>query len=301
MMVLLDGAGQGKSNCPGVVSRHLAPTTGVEDLLDGLPESPRNADGDGHRRSGPLLLDRVDGLPRDPDSLSKLLLRKPLLTAKCPYPIAHVKRTLQVPGTCRVSFTQGERTFGSGGLITHVPRPLRLDYEDAIQHVVARGNRRQLIFRDDLDRSIYLRRLDRVVERQQWRCLAYCLMPNHVHLLVETPRATLADGMHELHGPYALRFNRRHGLDGHLFEKRYHNTPIKDDAQLLAAATYIALNPVAAGLCTSPELWPWSSHTTILGSPAPRWLDTDRLLEHLSVWGGDPRRTYLRTIEASRE
>ena len=85
----------------------------------------------------------------------------------------------------------------------------------------ARGNDRQAIYRDDDDRRLYLDPARRTVARKRWRCLAYCLMDNHVHLLIETPEANLGAGMQWLHGLYGRSFNDRHGRSGHVFQGRY--------------------------------------------------------------------------------
>ncbi len=90
-------------------------------------------------------------------------------------------------------------------------RPLRLEYPGAVYHLTARGNARQAIYRDDEDRRIFLELLGAAVERYQWRCHAYCLLPNQYHLLVETPQGHLSAGMRQLNGVYTQRFNRRHG------------------------------------------------------------------------------------------
>ncbi|MDX6671359.1 MAG: REP-associated tyrosine transposase, partial [Solirubrobacteraceae bacterium] len=81
-----------------------------------------------------------------------------------------------------------------------MPRKLRQDVEGGVHHVYARGNDGRLVYRDDLDRVMYLRMLGRVVRRNAWRCLAYCLMDNHLHLLIETPKPNLGSGMQWLHG-----------------------------------------------------------------------------------------------------
>jgi putative transposase len=94
-------------------------------------------------------------------------------------------------------------------------------YEGAIYHAGARGNRRQAIFADDRDRRSYLSLLTETCRRYGWLCHGYCLMGNHYHLLIETPYANLDEGMRYLNGVYATRFNRRHALDGHLFQGRY--------------------------------------------------------------------------------
>jgi putative transposase len=120
---------------------------------------------------------------------------------------------------------------------------------------------------------MYIRMLRGTVKQQRWRLLAYCLMENHVHLLVETPEANLGDGMQRMHGLYAREFNSRHRRSGHVFQGRYGAVRIRTDEQLIAAAHYVAMNPVAAGLCARPEEWSWSSHAAAIAPNAPEWID----------------------------
>jgi REP element-mobilizing transposase RayT len=176
-------------------------------------------------------------------------------------------------------------------------RKPRQEVAGGIFHVFARGNAKEAIYRDDADRRIYLARLRTVVGRARWLCLGYCLMPTHVHLLVETPEANLGRGIQWLHGRYAEIFNARHGRVGHVFQGRYGAVPVRRDEQLLATAAYLALNPVVAGLCRRPEGWPWSSHATLAGAGGPGWLARDRLLGLLSASGGDPLPRYLEYVE----
>ena len=89
-------------------------------------------------------------------------------------------------------------------------RPLRLQFPGAVYHVTGRGNARQKVFFTDADRELFLRTLSDVVSRYRWICHAYCLMPNHYHLLIETPKPNLSLGMRQLNGIYTQRFNRRH-------------------------------------------------------------------------------------------
>jgi REP element-mobilizing transposase RayT len=148
------------------------------------------------------------------------------------------------------------------------------------------------VFRDDVDRGAYLRLLQSTVTLTRWRCLAFCLMTNHVHLLIETPQANLSSGMQALHGRYAQTFNLRHRRTGHVFEGRYGAVLVESDAHFCATAAYVARNPVAAGLCERPEGYPWSSYESTLGAEVPDWLDSGRLL---SFFGSDPdaaRRAY---------
>ena len=125
-------------------------------------------------------------------------------------------------------------------------------------------------------------------------------MPNHVHLLIETPDANLAAGMQQVHGRYARWFNDRHNRVGHVFQGRYGDNLVEDDAELWTTAAYLALNPVIARLCSRPEQWPWSSHAAMLGAPGPGWLDVERLLELFGAFGGVPRRRYSAWVEGRR-
>lgn len=179
-----------------------------------------------------------------------------------------------------------------------MPRQPREELEGAVHHVFARGNDRRDIYRDDIDRRTYLAILERVTLRQRWRCLAYCLMPNHVHLLLETPRANLGRGMQRLHGDYAHIFNERHGRTGHVFQGRFGSIRMATDEHLWAVVAYIALNPVSAGLSRGPEEWPWSSHGATAGvRHRPGWLDVARLLSYFEGLGGDPRERYVSITE----
>ena len=178
-----------------------------------------------------------------------------------------------------------------------MPRKPREEVAGGIQHVYARGNNKALLFHDNIDREGYLWLLGKVVVRQEWRCLSYCLMDNHMHLLVETPEPNLGNGMQRLHGDFGRGFNRRHARSGHVFQGRYGSKLVRNDEQLWTVAGYIAANPVEAGLCATPQEWPWSSHACAVGAlPAPAWLDLERLYERFESWGGDPRERYLDAV-----
>ena len=177
-----------------------------------------------------------------------------------------------------------------------MPRKPREEVAGGVHHVYARGNDRRRIFHDDGDRHAYLELLGLVIARQRWQCLAYCLMDNHLHLLVETPEPNLGAGMQRLHGAYGRSFNCRHRRGGHLFQGRYGSVRLKSDAHLWTAAAYIAANPVDARTCTRPEEWPWSSHVLLLEGRAPAWLDSCRLLSYFGAAGGDPRLRYLAAV-----
>ncbi len=153
----------------------------------------------------------------------------------------------------------------------------------AIYHVFARGSNRQAIFAFDSDRVDFLNCLDRVIARAELNCLAYCLMTNHYHLVLETVDGELSRAIKALNGRYALRFNRRYERDAHLFKNRFGAVRQETDSQLVWTLRYTAMNPVDKGLCSRPEEWRWSSYRASAGlEPAPPFLDLQRLHSYLS-------------------
>ena len=125
------------------------------------------------------------------------------------------------------------------------------------------------IFRDDVDRTMFCSQLLRVMARLEWICLAFVFMTTHYHLVLDVPSDTLSLGMQRLNGRYARAFNRRHGRKGHLFGERYYDVMIESDEHLLQLMRYLALNPVAAGLCGRPAEWYWSSYRGCIGEGEP--------------------------------
>jgi putative transposase len=177
-----------------------------------------------------------------------------------------------------------------------MPRAARTVYPGIAHHVVQRGNRRQPVFFDDDDRRAYLKLACAALARHGTACLAWCLMDNHIHLILvpangDGLRAPLAS----VHTAYAQRINRARQLSGHLFQDRFASYAM-DDAHLMVAARYVENNPVAAGLAVRAEAWPWSSaraHVTgredgltqiaALGRHVPEW----RSMLELGLEAGD--------------
>jgi putative transposase len=176
-----------------------------------------------------------------------------------------------------------------------MPRRPRFQEPGAIYHVTSRGTEGRAIFLDDLDRELFVAELGEVVKAGSWMCPAYCLMTNHFHLVIQTPQADLAVGMHAVNSTHANYFNRRHNHVGHLFQSRYTSILIERESHLLQACRYVVLNPVRAGLCRRPGYWRWSSYRATAGYvPAPDFLDVDWVL---SQFGNNARRAALRWVE----
>jgi putative transposase len=174
-----------------------------------------------------------------------------------------------------------------------MPRRPRIEAAGATHHVTSRGNRRQPIYADALDRRRYLALLGDVVSRCRWRCFGYCLMTNHVHLIVETPEPNLGLGMHRLNTLYAQWFNWRWDLDGHLFQGRFGSELVESEWHMLEATRYVVLNPVRAGICRLPPQWPWSSYRALTGQRrAPAFLAVDDLLAYFGSSPASAMRAY---------
>ncbi|MDX6474012.1 MAG: REP-associated tyrosine transposase [Gaiellaceae bacterium] len=148
-----------------------------------------------------------------------------------------------------------------------------------LYHVYSRGNGRAAIFLDDADYATFLRLLEDVVERFEWLCHGFCLMPNHYHLLLETPEPNLARGMQVLNLAYARSFNWRYARPGHVFQGPYRSPLVRREAHLVELCRYIVLNPVRAGLVAHPAGWRWTSYRATAGlEPPPAYLSTERVL-----------------------
>lgn len=177
-------------------------------------------------------------------------------------------------------------------------RPLRLEFLGALYHVTARGDRREPIYTDDIDRREWINVLDEVCQRFNWVIHAYCQMTNHYHFLVETPDANLSKGMRQLNGVYTQRFNRRHGLTGHLFQGRYKAILVQKESYLLEVSRYVVLNPVRAGMVKKPADWPWSSFSIMVsGGESPlRALDTEWSLSWFGCSRDDAVSAYAQFV-----
>ncbi len=151
-------------------------------------------------------------------------------------------------------------------------------------HVVQRGNRRLPTFLGDEDYAAYLELLGDQARRVGVAVWAYCLMPNHVHLIVvPATEDGLRAALSETHRRYTRRINQREGWQGHLWQERFASFPM-DDAHLWAAARYVERNPVRAGLVKEPADWPWSSAKAHLAGADDGVVTVAPLLDMVDDW-----------------
>ena len=178
-------------------------------------------------------------------------------------------------------------------------RPLRIEYENAVHHVMSRGIDGQPIVCDDEDRARWLACLAAIVRRFDWRLFAFTLMDNHFHLFLQTPGANLSLGMRELNGNFALYYNRRRGRRGPLFQDRFKSLLVQEEGYFLTLSRYIHLNPVRAGLVACPGLWRWGSCPGYYRKrDALPWIDYETVFGEYSNQVAHCRRRYRLDLEA---
>ena len=142
-----------------------------------------------------------------------------------------------------------------------MPRVAREKSPNSIYHICVRGNNKQAIFLDDEDREEYLKRVRHYKERYKMQLYAYCLMTNHVHLLVYDNNQDISRFMQGLSLSYVQYFNRKYGRTGHLFQDRLTSVRMKNDMQLVYVSKYIHLNPVRANIVRKARVYKWSSYS----------------------------------------
>ncbi len=177
-------------------------------------------------------------------------------------------------------------------------RPLRIQYPNAWYHVMNRARRGQDLFADKKDMGLFLDLLQETTTLFNLKVSAYCLMPTHYHLLVQTPDANLARCMRHINGIYTQRYNARHQCDGTLFRGRYKSVLVDADSYLLELVRYIHRNPLRADLVKRIGRYSWSSHRGYLSNANKwEWLHKDFVLRMLAKNRAVQIRKYRRFVE----
>ena len=176
-------------------------------------------------------------------------------------------------------------------------RPLRIQYPDAWYHVMNRGRRGEDIFSEKKDYLLFIDLLCEAIDIWRVKIAAYCLMPNHYHLMIQTPDANLSRCMRHLNGIYTQRFNRYHKCDGHLFRGRYKSILIDADRYLLELVRYIHRNPLRARLVDRLDQYLWCSHKGYVSdSKKWSWLYKDLPLSLLSKDKAERKKRYKQFV-----
>ena len=140
-------------------------------------------------------------------------------------------------------------------------------YPNSAYHITTRGNRRSDIFKDGEDFEVYLKMLEEALDfyNNEFELICYCLMDNHVHLVIYTKEKHLKYFISRVNSIYAKYFNKKHNYIGHLYQDRYFSEVIESDAQMLETSRYVHLNPFRAGMVEKPEEYKWSSYSMYIG------------------------------------
>lgn len=171
-------------------------------------------------------------------------------------------------------------------------RPYRVSFAGALFHITSRGNNRERVFLDEQDFQKYKALLGRYRAKHDFKLYAYCLMPNHVHLLIETTAtASISKIMHAVNTSYAMYFNSKYDHVGHVWQGRFHSAIIDSEAYLLEVMRYMDLNPVRAKIANRPAQYGWTSHRRYAEGKADELIDphalyldtakTDRTRQHV--------------------
>lgn len=160
--------------------------------------------------------------------------------------------------------------------------PKRIWYPNTSYHITIRGNRRNDIFKDDEDFQVYLTIIEGAIEyfNNLYEIICYCLMDNHVHILLRTKERHMKDFMSRINSIYAKYFNDKYNYIGHLYQDRYFSELIESDAQMLETSRYIHLNPVRANMVKQPEEYKWSSHSMYIGEKQEKLINSELVLSY---------------------
>ena len=173
--------------------------------------------------------------------------------------------------------------------------PLREIDPVGIYHVMSRGNYRGTVFYGEGEYSNYLTRLQRVSNAKNWTVLDWCLIPNHVHLVVQLTDGGLSEGMRELNGGFSRWHNARTGRTrtGHLWKNRFRSLDLANETHFREVLRYVPANPVRHGLVRNPEDWPWSGYRATIGLEYPyAFHQTSELLRYFGSNPATARRRY---------
>jgi putative transposase len=174
--------------------------------------------------------------------------------------------------------------------------PLRIEEVDMTYHVNGKAVDGVRLFRDEVDRLRFLELLIEQAHRSDWCILGYCLMTTHYHLILRLRDLTLSSGFQRMNSLYARRYNMRHERRGALWQRRFFDSIVETDEHLYETIRYVALNPIRANMCATPEDWPWSNYASSIGLAVPDFVVDDAELMQLFGTRPNQARKMLRAL-----
>jgi putative transposase len=177
--------------------------------------------------------------------------------------------------------------------------PARIWYPNTSYHITARGNRRSDIFKDDEDFQVYLGIIEETMEYfpNDYEVNCYCLMDNHIHILLKTRERHMKDFMTRVNSIYAKSFNDKYNYVGHLYQDKYFSELIESDSQMLDTSRYIHLNPVKANMVEKPEDYRWSSYSMYIGEKEEKLITSKMVLSYFKK--GMEKELYKKFVESA--
>ena len=178
--------------------------------------------------------------------------------------------------------------------------PKRIWYEGASYHITARGNHRNDIFRDESDFNMYLvimKESLKYYERYKYELTCYCLMTNHIHLLICANGKEVEHLIRRVHSIYSRYFNKKYNYVGHLWQDKYFAELIEDDSQMLQTSRYIHLNPVRAKMVEDAQNYKWSSYSMYLGLEREELIKSQNILAYFK--NDNCRELYKQFVESA--
>ncbi|RIE16861.1 REP-associated tyrosine transposase [Candidatus Cryosericum septentrionale] len=178
-------------------------------------------------------------------------------------------------------------------------RQARIRIPDGVYHVTTHGNGDMMIFEGPSEKWRLVDLVADTAKEFDWSMYAWCVMGNHYHFLLKTHDDNLSEGMHHINMSYGEWYNKARGRHGHVFQDRFFSILITQDSHLLEASRYVVLNPLRAGLVTTPQEWRWSSYSTaVLGAPSRVPLRDHELMGMFAQEEAESRELYREFVQA---
>ena len=182
-----------------------------------------------------------------------------------------------------------------------MPTTKRQWYPGASYHVTARGNHKNNIFNDKEDFIYYLALIEETLKYyidDKYEILSYCLMTNHVHMMINIEEKPLGPFIGRINSKYAKYYNKKYNYIGHLFQDRYFSKIIKTDSQMLQTSIYIHLNPIRAKMVEMPENYKWSTYAMYIGKEREKIICSDRILSYFNGGNRELYKMYVESVES---